>query len=79
LDANIALGDKYEDVVYVKSGNKQQKNKKQVSHRLSLKKKGEFSSSEEEDLPDSEEERELNDLIEIEFNADVENAEEALK
>jgi len=77
LDKNIALGDKYEDVVYVSSGDKKQKSKKQASQRLALKKKGEFDSEEEEDLPDSEEERELNDLVEIEFNADVETAAEA--
>lgn len=80
LDQNIALGDKYEDVVYVKDAKKQSAKKasKASSQRLSLKKKqGEFSE-EEEDIPDSEEEQELNDLLDIEFNADVETAAEAL-
>jgi len=70
LDKNIALGDRYEDVVYVKNSKSAGKKATAKNGKQRFAKKQDSDSS-------SDDEQLLDDILEIEFQADVNTAEEA--
>jgi hypothetical protein len=82
MDKNIAIGDRYEDVVYVKDGaSKAHHSKAAKVSRFAKKSDDSESDSESGSASGSssseEEERNLDDLLDVEFKQDVGSAEEA--